>query len=84
MADSSQAALQQIERTRPDLVLLDIQMPELDGFELARTVREGEAKSGRYLPIVALTSEEDDAEVQQQHGVGQQAPVHSGNASVMK
>ena len=39
-----------------DLVILDIQMPELDGFEVAAAIRKSEKKSGRYTPIMALTA----------------------------
>jgi len=39
---------------RPDLVLLDIQLPEMDGYLVARTLREIE--SLRQTPIVAVTS----------------------------
>ncbi|MFN8642409.1 MAG: ATP-binding protein [Candidatus Binatia bacterium] len=39
-----------------DLVLLDCQMPEMDGFETARRIRAGEDGSGRRLPIVAFSA----------------------------
>ena len=42
---------------RPDLVLLDCQMPEMDGFEASRRIRAHEAKHGLpRLPVVALTA----------------------------
>jgi signal transduction histidine kinase/CheY-like chemotaxis protein len=44
-------------RARPDLVLLDCQMPEMDGFEAARRIREHEAEEGLpRLPLIALTA----------------------------
>ncbi len=39
-----------------DLLLLDIHMPELDGFQVVRAVRERERKAGGHLPIIALTA----------------------------
>ena len=38
------------------LLLTDCQMPEMDGFDLARRIRRAEAGSGSYLPIIALTA----------------------------
>jgi two-component system, LytTR family, response regulator len=40
-ADSGRSAVEQIERYRPDLVFLDLQMPEMGGFEVIRTLRPG-------------------------------------------
>jgi two-component system sensor histidine kinase/response regulator len=39
-----------------DLLLLDIHMPEMDGFEVVRTLRERERGSGRHLPVIAFTA----------------------------
>jgi two-component system, sensor histidine kinase and response regulator len=39
-----------------DVVLMDLQMPEMGGFEATAAVREREARSGAHLPIVALTA----------------------------
>ncbi len=39
-----------------DLILMDVQMPEMDGFEAARLIRESEKVSGRHVPIAAVTA----------------------------
>ena len=48
-------ALEALEKTEFDLVLLDIEMPELDGYEVARRWREQEGKRGTRTPLIALT-----------------------------
>jgi PAS domain S-box-containing protein len=55
-AASAEEALELIERERPDLLLSDIGMPDVDGYELLRRVRAlGESRGGK-LPAVALTA----------------------------
>ena len=51
-------ALEQIERARPDLMLVDIEMPRMDGFDLTREVRGNEAT--RSIPIIMITSRTAD------------------------
>ncbi|MEO5954859.1 MAG: response regulator, partial [Nitrospiraceae bacterium] len=45
-----------LERETVDLVLMDIQMPEMDGFAATAAIREREKATGGHLPIVALTA----------------------------
>lgn len=47
-------ALQQLQDIRPDVILLDVEMPRMDGFEFARNVRADEAT--RSIPIIMITS----------------------------
>lgn len=49
-------AVMQVESSRFDLVLMDCQMPEMDGFSATRAIREGEQRTGWHVPIVALTA----------------------------
>ena len=49
-------ALKALEQERFDLVLMDLQMPEMDGFEATRIIRERERGTQRHLPIIAMTA----------------------------
>src|SRR5690606_37682872 len=39
-----------------DVIFMDVQMPEMDGFEATQKIRELEQKTGRHTPIVAMTA----------------------------
>jgi len=54
---SGREALAQIERERPDLVVLDVMLPDLDGFEVARRLRQVEG-AGTRVPIIFLTAKD--------------------------
>jgi signal transduction histidine kinase/CheY-like chemotaxis protein/ligand-binding sensor domain-containing protein len=53
---SGREALEALERIDYDLVLMDGQMPDLDGYEATAELRRREQGSGRHVPVVALTA----------------------------
>jgi PAS domain S-box-containing protein len=64
LAEDGLDALDKIENHHFDLVLMDVQMPNLDGLNATRHLREEEADTNRHLPIIALTAHaaEEDRE----------------------
>ncbi len=60
LVGSGREALAAFERERPDLVLLDIRMPDLDGIEVLRRIRS--ATQGSHVPVVLVTGEPERSE----------------------
>lgn len=57
VASNGREALARLEEQGFDVVLMDVQMPELDGLEACRRIREGRAGEGtRDVPVIALTA----------------------------
>jgi signal transduction histidine kinase/CheY-like chemotaxis protein len=56
MVTNGREATETLLREQVDLVLMDLQMPEMDGFEATAIVRERDRAAGRRTPIVALTA----------------------------
>src|SRR5262249_24214151 len=56
IVDNGREALAALAAESFHVVLMDIQMPELDGFEVTRAIRAGEADTGRHQPIIAMTA----------------------------
>ncbi len=55
VAQHGREAVDRVRQRRPDIVLMDCQMPEMDGFAATRVIR-GEERSGLHVPIVAMTA----------------------------
>lgn len=72
VARDGDEALQEVERFRPHLVLLDVMMPRHDGYEVCQTMR---AAGWRDLKIVMLTAKGRDTEVAKGLAVGADAYV---------
>jgi CheY-like chemotaxis protein len=56
LARKGREALRAFERESFDVLLMDVQMPEMDGLEATVAIRTQKAGSGNHLPIVALTA----------------------------
>src|SRR5205823_5448917 len=56
LAKNGREALSLAEEGAFDLVLLDVHMPELDGFQVIQAIRERERSVGGHLPVIALTA----------------------------
>jgi len=61
IATNGRQGLEVLERIRPDLILLDIMMPEMDGFETCRRIKASTA--WREIPIIFLTAKTDTADI---------------------
>ena len=49
-------ALLALEKNRFDVVLMDVEMPHINGFQVTEEVRKNEQTSGEHIPIIALTA----------------------------
>jgi two-component system, sensor histidine kinase and response regulator len=55
LADNGQEALSKIKRSQPDLILLDVMMPQMDGYELVHRLRED--KNIPFIPVFLVTAD---------------------------
>ncbi|TEB15298.1 Phytochrome-like protein cph1 [Pelotomaculum sp. FP] len=70
IAKNWSAALTLLSKHQPDLILLDIYMPEMDGFELCKTIKSNRAFSS--IPIIFLTARDDEESIRKGFELGAQ------------
>src|SRR5215831_3982112 len=61
VATSGKQALEVVQRVRPDLVLLDVMMPEMDGFETCRRLKASAATGD--IPVIFLTARTETEDI---------------------
>jgi CheY-like chemotaxis protein len=79
-AANGREAVAAIEREAFDLVLMDVQMPEMDGIEATAIIRQAENGTGRHVPIFALTAHAMKGDAERCHVAGMDGylskPIH--------
>lgn len=68
ISNNGKDALKLLEKVRPDLILLDIMMPELDGFETCRIIKEDD--SLKDIPIIFLTAKNETEDLAKGFALG--------------
>ncbi len=62
------SALEEVRANKPDLVILDIMLPEIDGFEVCRQIKED--PSLRHIPVLMLTAKKTSQDMARGEQVG--------------
>ena len=74
-AGNGKLALAALEKDRFDFVLMDVQMPEMDGIEATAAIREREKSAGGHIPIIAMTAHTLKGDQERCLGAGMDAYV---------
>jgi signal transduction histidine kinase/DNA-binding response OmpR family regulator len=77
-AENGRRGLQSLARQVPDLILLDLMMPEMDGFEFVAELRKSD--SGRRIPVVVVTAKDLSEDERRKLG-GVKRVLHKGSFS---
>jgi CheY-like chemotaxis protein len=56
IAEDGKAAVKAVEATHFDLILMDVEMPEMNGLEATAVIRSREERTGQHVPVIAMTA----------------------------
>lgn len=68
VAYDGKEALEKINKQKPNLILLDIMMPELNGFEVCKKLKNNE--SLKYIPVIMLSAKAQEVDIKKGREVG--------------
>lgn len=66
-ADSGELALQKIESSPPDIILLDVMMPKMNGYQVAQKIRQN--RKLPFIPILLITALNEENVKEEWHGL---------------
>ena len=70
VANNGLEAVEKVQEKKYDLILMDLMMPVMDGFEATRAIRDLEEMNSTYTPIIGLTANTFDADREKCLGIG--------------
>ncbi len=62
-AESAETGLEIYSQNQPDLVLMDIMLPGMSGFEALQLIKESQNGSGKYIPVIMITARRDVSDI---------------------
>jgi DNA-binding response OmpR family regulator len=68
IARNGTEAMENVDKERPNVVLLDIMMPDVDGYEVCRHIRQSEAMNG--AKVIFMSAKTKDADIKKGYDVG--------------
>lgn len=69
-ADNGADAIKLINKEKPDMILLDLLLPKMDGFEVLKSIRKSKDKKIRTTPVIVVTNLSSEEDVQEARKLG--------------